>query len=614
MHCFRSFFCITLILACFAAAFAAAADDAGWVSLFNGKNLDGWIQRNGKARYEVVDGTIVGTTVLNTPNSFLCTEKHYGDFVLELEFKVDPGLNSGIQIRSNSYSDYRKWRVHGYQVEIDPSERAWSGGIYDEARRGWVNNLEGNEAARKAFKLSEWNHYKVQAIGDRIQTWVNGVPAADLVDPLTQSGFIALQVHSTRSKEPLQIRWRNIRIKDLGRSYWQPIFNSKDLSGWHALPGGQWVVKNGIIHGTSQKSESRHGLLVSDATYGDFTARVTFKSLVGNSGFYFRAEKVKGSVGVHGFQAEIAVESAVGGLYETGGRGWVKQVTPEMLKQCKFKPGDWNTMTVSARGKRIAVHLNGRKTAELKNDPGRTSGHLALQLHGNADMDVQFKEIAILTPEKSCEGVQLFRGNLENWIAKGKPEKNLWAVGTPAISADNPKHLATQGGKDAMINLCKHHGESLDFYSKEKFGDCRIELEVMVPLKSNSGIYVMGEYEIQVLDSHDAEKGLDKKMGPGDMGAIYGASPPPINASKAPGQWQKYVIEFQAPRFDAAGKKVANAQFLSVMLNGRILHRNLEMNGPTPGGVSGKEAPTGPLMFQGNHGPVAYRNITILPR
>ena len=193
---------------------AEAARTEKWEKLFDGKTLDGWIQRNGKAKYEVVDETIVGTTVLNTLNSFLCTEKMYADFVLELEFLADPGINSGIQIRSHSYENYNNGRVHGYQVEIDTSDRAWSGGIYDEARRGWLNDLKNNPAAQKAFKNGTWNHYKIEAVQNRIRTWVNGVPAADLTDDMTAKGFISLQVHGSKEAGH-KIRWRNIRIIDL---------------------------------------------------------------------------------------------------------------------------------------------------------------------------------------------------------------------------------------------------------------------------------------------------------------------------------------------------------------------------------------------------------------
>ncbi len=192
------------------------AADEQWENLFDGKTLDGWIQKNGQAKYTVEDGVIVGTTVLNTPNSFLCTKKNYTDFVLELEFIVQPGMNSGIQIRSHSYKAYNNYRVHGYQVEIDTSDRAWSAGIYDEARRGWLFDLKDKPQAQKAFKQNQWNKYRIMAVGDRIRTWVNGVPAADLTDDMTSTGFIALQVHNSNTAGQ-QIKWRNIRIQDLSQ-------------------------------------------------------------------------------------------------------------------------------------------------------------------------------------------------------------------------------------------------------------------------------------------------------------------------------------------------------------------------------------------------------------
>ena len=142
-------------------------------------------------------------------------KKHYGNFILELEFLVDDRMNSGIQIRSNSSEEYQNGRVHGYQVEIDPSDRAWSAGIYDEARRGWLYELRNNEAARKAFKHVEWNKYHIEAIGNSIRTWINGVPASNLEDSMTPQGFIALQVHGMKTGG-VEVKWRNIRIMDLG--------------------------------------------------------------------------------------------------------------------------------------------------------------------------------------------------------------------------------------------------------------------------------------------------------------------------------------------------------------------------------------------------------------
>ena len=173
-----------------------------------------------------------------------------------------------------------------------------------------------------------------------------------------------------------------------------PLFDGKTLKGWHTLPGGNWVVEDGRIIGTSKRSEPRHGQLVSDKKYKDFTVRLKFKSVKGNSGLYFRVDKVDHAVGVHGFQAEIDPKNDVGGLYETGGRGWVVNPTPEQVKTY-FKPGQWNSMAVSAKGRNITVEVNGKKSAELKDDPGRLEGHIALQLHGGSTMHVEFKDIEI---------------------------------------------------------------------------------------------------------------------------------------------------------------------------------------------------------------------------
>ena len=195
--------------------------DDSWQPLFDGKTLDGWEKLGGDATYHIEGDMIVGTTapVSDTTNSFLVTKKFYEDFILEFEVILDVAPNnyhnSGVQIRSNSFPEYRNGRVHGYQVEIDPDTTARSGGIYDEGRRGWVHDLSDNPAAKKAFKVGEWNSYRVEANGPSIKTWVNGIPAADYVDDMTPTGFIGLQVHSTDSEKPLQIKWKNIRIKPL---------------------------------------------------------------------------------------------------------------------------------------------------------------------------------------------------------------------------------------------------------------------------------------------------------------------------------------------------------------------------------------------------------------
>ena len=218
----------TLAIILVSTARIALGDEGEKKPLFDGKTLIGWTQKGGDAKYRVENSEIVGTSVPNTGNTFLCTDKNYANFILELEFKVDSRLNSGVQIRSECFDKPKiavrdniprpipAGRVHGYQVEIDPSERAWTGGIYDEGRRGWLNDLKKNEAARKAFKQNEWNKFRVECRGDSIKTWLNDVPAADLKDDMTPTGFIALQVHGVgNKKEPMEIRWRNITLQEL---------------------------------------------------------------------------------------------------------------------------------------------------------------------------------------------------------------------------------------------------------------------------------------------------------------------------------------------------------------------------------------------------------------
>ena len=216
--------------------------DYGFVPLFDGKTLNGWIQRGGKAKYTVEDGMIVGTSVPKTPNSFLCTEKDYGDFILELDFKVDPELNSGVQFRSECFDKpttlkigdkeikIPAGRVHGYQCEIDMDNNRRlnkpAGGLPAFTTKPGANgSIPVHLAAiRKAFteqgakigKQNEWNHLRIEAVGDSIKTWLNGMPAADFKDSMTPKGFIALQVHDVGNRqEPLHVYWKNIRIKEI---------------------------------------------------------------------------------------------------------------------------------------------------------------------------------------------------------------------------------------------------------------------------------------------------------------------------------------------------------------------------------------------------------------
>lgn len=396
-----------LLLLLVASVLAASAD---FVPLFDGKTLKGWRVCDGKATYRVEDGAIVGRTVEGSPNSFLCTEREYGDFILEFETKTDPALNSGVQIRAHQYGSEaaarifngkefvdRKFpagRVYGYQVEIANEKSGASGGIYDEARRGWLQNVANDPAASKAFKDNQWNRYRVEAIGDRIRVFVNGAATADLVDPLDQSGFLALQVHQFRGARPAEVRWRNLRIQDLGRHEWKPIWDGKTFTGWATSGGGNWTIEDGAIHGKSAAGDERIGFLISDLNVKDVTARVRFKIIEGNSGFFVRADPKT----LAGYEVEIDAEKRTGGFWEVRGRNWV--TGPE--DNAAVKKDDWNELTASLHGDRIVFHLNGVKTVDLPNDTqGRKEGRIAVQIHGaKRPTEIWFKDVAILEPVK----------------------------------------------------------------------------------------------------------------------------------------------------------------------------------------------------------------------
>lgn len=205
-----------LLLAVVRSLTAADGPPEGFASLFDGKTLAGWVQRNGTATYRVEDGCIVGKTSEGSPNSFLCTEKNYTDFELMFEVKVADELNSGVQIRSESKEEYNKGRVHGPQVEIALSH---AGRIYGEGlTTGWLSEEPSDPAAKSAFRRGQWNKYRVLCVGKSIKTWVNDVPTADLVDDKSgkSCGFIGLQVHGiAKGTGPYEVRWRNIYLKDL---------------------------------------------------------------------------------------------------------------------------------------------------------------------------------------------------------------------------------------------------------------------------------------------------------------------------------------------------------------------------------------------------------------
>ena len=386
----------------------------GWTPLFNGKDLTGWKQLNGTAKYNVENGEIIGITKTKIPNSFLCTEKKYGDFILEFDVMVDPAINSGVQFRTNSIESYNNGRVHGYQFELDPSSRAFSGGIYDESRRGWIYPLSLNEKGRKAFKNGIWNTCRIEAIGNSIRTWINGIQCSNLIDDLTSSGFIALQVHGIGSNENhagKEIKWKHIRIKTKNlkeerwssdpevkeMSYlinsltqnemdkgWRLLWDGKTNKGWRGakldhFPKSGWDIKDNVLTvlATNGAESTGPGDIITENVFSSFELELEFKISKGaNSGikYFVDAELNKGTGSAIGCEFQILDDKnhpdakagvkgnrTVGSLYDL--------ITAENLsiprRGKQFKGvGNWNKARIVVKGAHVEHWLNNEKVIE----------------------------------------------------------------------------------------------------------------------------------------------------------------------------------------------------------------------------------------------------------
>jgi len=215
-----------------------------------------------------------------------------------------------------------------------------------------------------------------------------------------------------------------------------------------------------------------------------------------------------------------------------------------------------------------------------------------------------------------CHKIELTGDDFSAW----RGDTRQWGiVGDAALAPGNPKRLAGAPGSGAMLN--GPTGRTKHLLSKQEFGDVRAHIEFMVAQDSNSGVYFMGRYEVQVFDSWQKESpypgiecgGIYQRWDENHEPKGFEGHSPRINASRAPGQWQSFDVVFRAPRFDASGRKITNARFEKVVHNGTIVHSDVELTGPTRAGAYNDEQPLGPLMFQGDHGPVAYRNIWLAP-
>jgi hypothetical protein len=373
-----------------------------WEPLFNGQDLTGWKQVNGTAPYTVENGAIVGTTVTGSPNSFLATEKTYGDFIFECEVQQEGSSNSGIMFRALSTPDYMKGRVHGYQMEIEAGSRAWTGGIYDEARRGWFYPGDQNPAGQKAYRFGEWNRVRIEAIGTSLRTWINGEPVAHVIDAQTAAGFFALQVHSIGNAEAAgrKIRWRNLRLQttdlrpsppdqvfvrnlvpntltDAERTQgWRMLWDGKTTRGWRGaksagFPEAGWKVADGELVVSGAKTTG----IVTEEEFSAFELQLEFfVTEGGNSGIkYFTTPDAKGDPVGFEFQllddqkhpdAKQGVDGnrTTGSLYDLIPRG--KQPGGAAIKP---EAGKWHHARIVAMADgRVEHWLNGIKVVAFE--------------------------------------------------------------------------------------------------------------------------------------------------------------------------------------------------------------------------------------------------------
>lgn len=379
-------------------------------NLFPNDSLDGWHIVGPQIDFTIKDGVLIGEGKEGR-NSFLTSKKSYGDFHLSVELKIIRG-NSGIQVRSHDIDA----RLVGYQIEVDHSKRAWSGGLYDEGRRAWLQ--PPIEDVRDAFKLNEWNQYEIWCIGPRIKASVNGKVTTNFLDFMDLSGHIGFQVHSGDCK----VMWRNATITEYtqyeSKLKVESLFDGKTTNGMKPTGGGTWTVEDGVIVGRQSKNDNITGLMWITKPYENFAIKLKYKIDTGNSGFFFRSQQIPNdTTGIQGIQVEIDRQPDCGGLYESGGRGWLCKPTEQ------FSTYDqWNEMMVYTCGDGVMVWINNKLVVDCntvnvlhpdKLADGEFLNNFAFQLHKRQEVEVRFKEIKIMVPkyiDKSGKEVDMFVG------------------------------------------------------------------------------------------------------------------------------------------------------------------------------------------------------------
>ncbi len=361
-------------------------EDSPKISLFNGTDLNGWHSVGG-GKWTVENGEIVGETGTGE-YGWLVADQEYSDFILELKFKAEANGNSGIQFRSHIIDGVMK----GYQAECDNRPGMHTGGVYEEHGRGWL--AQPSEEGEKALIPDEWNIYRIQMLGDTIQTWLNGRKIVDFHDNQSVRGIIALQVHSGK-EPPVKMRWKDITIIDLNYGEdWTPLFNGKNLEGWVEHGQEKWSVADNCIVG--QAVTDAYGYLATVQTYKDFIIRLRCKAEgTGNSGLFYHS--TLDGVDIRGVQAEIdpTPGNHTAGLYESGGRGWIALPNEDAEKLTR-PVGEWNDLYVRVKGNHVTTYTNGWKAVDfIDNEQKYNDGVIALQLHSGGQASMRWQSIYV---------------------------------------------------------------------------------------------------------------------------------------------------------------------------------------------------------------------------
>lgn len=634
---------ISILTICLFAGSTSFASE--WINLFNGKDLAQWENPYDWGKAEIVDGEIHLTT--EKSKWFLSTVKEYADFIFEVEVKMPEGkCNSGFLFRSHK----SKNKMFGYQAEVDPSERNWSGGLYDEGRRKWFISPNRDHAASKqekeqsiaafieragtSFKRHGWNKYRIECRGDHIKISVNGVTTTDIHDQEDAKGYIALQHHGEKGQT---YRFRNIRIMELSANQvsksqqkyvaqykkqslkvapeaalintdqepslkkgFVNLYNGKNLDGWTPRGGTCTFEASGeSIIGTCVKGSPNTYLSTDRENYGDFIFTAELKWAVdGNSGIMFRAKRKPGKQAetIYGPQCEMEGfekdRGWSGGIYGQSAGGWRYPLWLEAHKKARkaLKKNEWNRITIKAVGTNVKTWVNGVPAANWESDE-YLDGFFGLQIHSGKQGEVHFRNIKVKELEAQSEYEDLFAdGTFSKWqSAQTGSVRDGWRIRDGVIKRTK---LSDGQKRPGDITTLKH------------YKDFDLKFDWKISEGGNSGVKYRTRgslgLEYQVLDDGVHK---DKNLTAGIYALVPAAANKPYNAAK---KWNsgRIIVKGNHTEHWINGVKVAQVEIGSEDWLERLNKSKYKKH-------DGFGTWTGPILLQDHNDPVSFRNVRI---